>query len=93
MSSGGLAGQLGSHGGAGSVAVGSSSTSLHASSNVAGGASNNHAHHSLSSGGPNIHLMNMVESGDADDGGRDGDTRYFTDVTQDEGTGGESYTQ
>ena len=36
--------------------------------------------------------MNMVESGDADDGGRDGETRYFPDLTQDEGTGGESYT-
>lgn len=36
--------------------------------------------------------MNMVESGDADDGGRDGETRFF-DMTQDEGTGGESYTQ
>lgn len=51
----------------------------HASSSVAGGASNN-AHHSLSSGGPNIHLMNMVESGDADDGGREGEPRYFADV-------------
>ena len=46
----------------------------------------------LSSGGPNMHLMNMVESGDADDGGRDGENRYYPDVTQDEGTGGESYT-
>lgn len=58
---------------------------------MAGGASNN-AHNSLSSGGPNVTLMNMVESGDADDGGRDGETRYFPDLTQDEGTGGESYT-
>ena len=40
-----------------------------------------------------MHLLNMVESGDADDGGRDGETRYCNDVTQDEGTGGESYTQ
>jgi len=59
---------------------------------VAGGASNN-PHHNLSSGGPNMHLMAQIESGDADDGGRDGETRYFNDVTQDEGTGGESYTQ
>lgn len=40
-----------------------------------------------------MHLIDMVESGDADDGGRDGETRYFPDLTQDEGTGGESYTQ
>lgn len=62
---------------------------------VAGGA-NNSSHHTgmgLSSGGQAMHLMNMIESGDADDGGRDGETRYFTDVTADEGTGGESYTQ
>ena len=61
---------------------------------VAGGANNNNFHTGMgmSSGGPNMHLMNMVESGDADDGGRDGETRYFNDVTQDEGTGGESYT-
>ena len=62
---------------------------------VASGGPNNSQHHTgmgLSSGGPNIHLLNMVESGDADDGGRDGETRYFNDVTQDEGTGGESYT-
>ena len=65
-----------------------------ANSSAAGGA-NTSAHNTgmgLSSGGPNIHLLNMVESGDADDGGRDGETRYFNDVTQDEGTGGESYT-
>lgn len=92
MSSSGIAGQLGGHGGASGVAVGGSSAAGINASSVAGGANTN-AHHSLSSGGPNMHLMNMVESGDADDGGRDGETRYFNDVTQDEGTGGESYTQ
>lgn len=62
---------------------------------VASGGPNNSQHHTgmgMSSGGQNMRLLNMVESGDADDGGRDGETRYFNDVTQDEGTGGESYT-
>ena len=35
----------------------------------------------------------MLESGDADDGGRDGETRYFNDIMQDEGTGGVRYNQ
>lgn len=34
-----------------------------------------------------------IESGDADDGGRDGETRYFNDIMQDEGTGGVRYNQ
>ena len=47
----------------------------------------------MSSGGMNAILMNMGDSGDADDGGREGETRYFNDVTQDEGTGGDTYTR
>ena len=35
----------------------------------------------------------MIESGDADDGGRDGETRYFNDNMPDEGTGGVRYNQ
>lgn len=75
MPGGGIAGQMS---GTNNVNAGNSSGGINAS--VAGGASNN-PHHNLSSGGPNIQLMNMIESGDADDGGRDGETRYFNDVT------------
>jgi len=56
--------------------------SLSANISSAGGAnSSSHTGMGMSSGGQNMHLMNMVESGDADDGGRDGETRYFPDLT------------
>jgi hypothetical protein len=45
----------------------------------------------FASGGQNININN--DSGDADDGGRDGENRYFNEIIQDEGTGGESYNQ
>ena len=36
--------------------------------------------------------MQVIESGDADDGGRDDrENRYFNDIMQDEGTGGVRY--
>jgi len=42
---------------------------------------NNHHHHL------------QPDSGEAEEGGREGEGRYFNDITADEGTGGESYNQ
>ena len=56
-------------------------------------AHNHSAAMGMSSGGLGTMLMNMGDSGDADDGGREGETRYFNDVTQDEGTGGDTYSR
>ena len=44
-------------------------------------AHNHSAAMGMSSGGLGTMLMNMGDSGDADDGGREGETRYFNDVT------------
>jgi len=72
MPGGGLSVNLGANGG----------TISTVDTSVAGGANNgHHTGMGMSSGNQNMHLMNMVESGDADDGGREGETRYFPDLT------------